>query len=494
MTLKEGFSNYPKILISSLIISIITAIFSIGYNNPDEHWQINEFAAYKLKLSSYQDMPWELHRQSRQTIKPSLVYLVSKFFMNIGLFNPFCISLIFRIISSLLAFWATNLLVFQSRDYFKSEKAFTFCLYTSNLLWFIPYIHARFQGENWSSIFLTLGVYLLIESLKQKKWILFLLTGLLLGFSFNFRFQVGFSIFAIGLWLLVYQKINFSNSFITFLGFVVAISISTLIDTWYYANFLFMPYKYYQIQIVENVVSNWEIYPWWYYNYMFLEQVVPPLSLVLFLMYFISIFYNINSLFVWILTFFIVGHSFVGHKEIRFLIPMLSFFSITVFYLFNQDKIFNLYESLSGKKWFKYLLKFIIIQNLILLFITSVKPANEIVGLLNFLYNESKSQKTLLLYTEKDPFDWGGLKYNFYKNGDLLIKPFNEVDISTISIDQNLKVLIIDPHFENTLINQTQNTNLIYCTIPSWLGNFNFNNWLSRARIWNVYEVNFKKK
>lgn len=161
---KESFRSYPKILWASLVLSLVCAYFSIGYNNPDEHWQINEFAAYKLGIAPAKDMPWELARMSRQTIQPSMVYAAAKAMQYMGLYNPFFLAMAFRVISALLAFIATNLLVLQAKKWFVNEQIFVYCLLAANFLWFVPNVHVRFQGENWSAIFLAFGLYAFIKA------------------------------------------------------------------------------------------------------------------------------------------------------------------------------------------------------------------------------------------------------------------------------------------------------------------------------------------
>jgi hypothetical protein len=46
-----------KILIIGLCFHLLAAVFSIGFNNHDEHFQILEFAALKLNLAGVNDMP-----------------------------------------------------------------------------------------------------------------------------------------------------------------------------------------------------------------------------------------------------------------------------------------------------------------------------------------------------------------------------------------------------------------------------------------------------
>jgi GPI mannosyltransferase 3 len=65
-----------KILIIGLCFHLLAAVFSIGFNNHDEHFQILEFAALKLNLAGVNDMPWEYGYQMRSTVQPGIAYLI----------------------------------------------------------------------------------------------------------------------------------------------------------------------------------------------------------------------------------------------------------------------------------------------------------------------------------------------------------------------------------------------------------------------------------
>ena len=70
---------------------MITAFFSIGHLQSDEHFQVLEFAQYKLGKISATDLPWEFREKMRPSIQPWIAYSLIKLFHGIGLNNPFII-------------------------------------------------------------------------------------------------------------------------------------------------------------------------------------------------------------------------------------------------------------------------------------------------------------------------------------------------------------------------------------------------------------------
>ena len=47
----------------SIVILVLTSVFSLGYFHFDEHFQILEFALLKLNLTTAGNLPWEYQSQ-----------------------------------------------------------------------------------------------------------------------------------------------------------------------------------------------------------------------------------------------------------------------------------------------------------------------------------------------------------------------------------------------------------------------------------------------
>ena len=109
MSFKKLYSQ-NKIYFISIISLIISSIFSVGFFHPDEHYQILEFANYKLGNISSDKLPWEFHEKIRPTIQPIIALSLIKFLKIFNIFSPFLATIILRLISSLLCFYTLKTL------------------------------------------------------------------------------------------------------------------------------------------------------------------------------------------------------------------------------------------------------------------------------------------------------------------------------------------------------------------------------------------------
>jgi phosphatidylinositol glycan class B len=140
---------------ASILIFIITAIFSTGYHHYDEHFQILEFAGLKLNLIAAQNLPWEYLYQIRPAVQPAMVVVLYRFFHLLGIESPFLIAFLFRLLSAALAFLSMHMIYKMYKDTIANETLQKWFLVLSFFLWFAMYSGVRFSSENWSgSIFI----------------------------------------------------------------------------------------------------------------------------------------------------------------------------------------------------------------------------------------------------------------------------------------------------------------------------------------------------
>ena len=81
----EGVLNRGFVLIAA--VTLVTAWFSETYFFPDEHYQILEFMAMKLGITSSSSLPWEYGAKARPFTQPFLYYLIAKPLIALGLRN-----------------------------------------------------------------------------------------------------------------------------------------------------------------------------------------------------------------------------------------------------------------------------------------------------------------------------------------------------------------------------------------------------------------------
>ncbi len=482
-------SPYRNIFILSLIVYLITAFFSEGYYHPDEHFQILEFCNYKLGNAPVSDMPWEFHENIRPALQPALAMLMIKILNLAGIFNPFTYTLIFRILTALFSWFVVcKTCSLLSKD-FSTDTGKRVFIFLSLFLWFVPFISVRFSSENYSATTFLAAVYLIIrygDGVSGKKLFPLAFAGLLLGFSFFFRFQVGFAILGLGMWLLLVKRLGWRNILVLIIAGTCSLAFCIYLDFWFYGKSVLTAVNYFFANIVENKAANWGIFPWWQYFIFFILQAVPPISILLLLFFFIGLYKRPANIFTWCMIPFLIAQFAVGHKEMRFMFPMVFGFIYLAAIGIDHFIIKGKYQKAG-----RFLFYLSVIINIPLLIAKMITPAQEAVKYYKFLYNYSPKQEVILLCREKNVYDLVGLNANFYRSPRIRSIVLNDDEAFSNYLDKNKPdtVLLLERKLsvENKFVDYKKES--IYCLFPKWILRFNVNDWQSRSRIWNILEL-----
>lgn len=484
-------SPYRFILLSGLLVYLITAYFSIGYNHPDEHFQILEFCNYKLGLSPASELPWEFNDRIRPALQPTLAYLFIKFFKLLNIENPFTHALLLRILTALLSWFVICKISLFLLKEFTTEKGKIIFLCLNFFLWFVPFLSVRFGSENYSAITFFAAIYLILLNRERASINNFQLlsAGFLLGLSFWFRFQIAFALLGLFIWLVYIQKLKWSTFFLLFSSGIVASLICLLIDFWFYGEFLFTPYNYFYSNIIEHKAAGFGTSPWWSYFTWFIIQCIPPLSIFLLYFFFIGIYKNPKHIFIFCLVPFLFCHMIVDHKELRFLFPMILCFNylsaVGIDYYFSKEKLLK-YRSVI------YIL--ILIVNIPLLLFRMFMPAQEAISYYKYMNDYKAKDKTIVISKSSTPFKLNTNYANFYKSNSIeYVVLANDEGISKYLETQSPEnVLLFEKEFSNHFEHTSYNIVNTYCIYPDWILRNNTNDWQSRTKIWKI--VNLKHK
>ena len=127
------------------------------YQN-DEHFQLLEFASMKLGITPVSELAWEYTAKMRPAIQ---VYLIVTIYNAYSLVfnnpNPFTLVLVLRIISAILALYASRSLYYLYKSEVDESKNRKLLLFFSCFTWILIYNGVRFSSENWSGILFVLG-------------------------------------------------------------------------------------------------------------------------------------------------------------------------------------------------------------------------------------------------------------------------------------------------------------------------------------------------
>jgi phosphatidylinositol glycan class B len=480
-------SEYHRLFIGGLILTLIAAWFSLGYNQPDEHFQILEFANYKLGYSPAKDLPWEFAAKIRPGLQPFIAYCFISACHFVSITDPFVITFLIRLFVGLLAWYIVCKLILLLLPSFSTEKGKRVFMLLSLFLWFVPYFNIRFSSENASALSFMWIVYLLLkpqEAIKQER-ISFLTIGLLLSLSFFFRFQMAFAIAGLFAWLLCIRKASWQNWLLMSLTAIPTLALCVYLDRWVYGIWVCTPYNYYYANIVQHIAANFGTFPWWNYFLMFFLIVVPPLSLVLLIFFFVGEYKKWKHIFSFIMIPFLIGHFIVGHKEMRFLIPM--WFAFIYLTAIGIDFCISKYKT---NRAYNIGFKFLAVLNCILLAYRILDPAQEAIPCFKFVQSYFKQKPIRILCVDEPLYNLVGLNANFYKPGnvqEIVLK--NEAELEAyVEADKDDTIIVFQRKILlDKKLNDSYRNERIYTPYPEWLLKYDINHWQERSNIWSIY-------
>ncbi len=291
------------------------AYFSFGYNHPDEHFQILEFADYFIGLKAdSSSLPWEFRSQIRPWFQPFLHALPMKLLLSLGWYQAFDLLAAFRVLYAALNLAALWSLWRVFKDKFAIDPKWFLLIGT---LWFFPYLHVRNSSENLSGIFLTFAFAVFFGGGRS------FLCGLLFGFAFLARYQIALGLAGFALAILARERRITGDHLRMLGGFLIVVGLGAVLDRIGYGNWVLAPYLYFKVNLVDGLAATFNPYPWYQY-FIWILQLNPVVSLPLFLGILVyAKKEKIDPLAGFVLTFMSL-HFLITNKEYRFFFPLMN--------------------------------------------------------------------------------------------------------------------------------------------------------------------------
>jgi phosphatidylinositol glycan class B len=393
-----------------LFAFFITAYFNIGHIHSDEHFQLIEFAQYKLGLIDSSDLAWEFHEQMRPSFQVWIAFLIIKVLHFFAIDSPFTIALILRLISGFFYWFVISKMnELLSKQYFQEEKTLQKLFYVfTYFIWFLPYVSVHFSSENFAAIFLLLALYFSLKDLSNLKNLL--IAGIFLAASVLVRYQMGISVIGFYLWLLLSAKLPFKRIIYSGLAFLLMIGIGLLMDVIFYGSIVFTPLNYLKLNLVDGMANYFGTEPWYYYITQFILVGIPLITIPILFFFIKGLIPLKKHVFSWVIIPFILVHFFISHKEMRFLFPIIYPFLFITFYGF-----YSYFKSHNSKRYQRVLGRIILGLNLLVLAGIWIMPSNEMIHNYRYIYKHLEDGNNRIMTVEKDfYYKMAGLKSSFY--------------------------------------------------------------------------------
>lgn len=299
----------------------VSAVTSVTFFHPDEHFQTIEFASVKLGLSSASELPWEYAAQLRPWLQPALYTLIGKVALVAGMTDRFHLLALFRIATALFSFLAFRTFARVAvRELPRDHMRIAFAR-SVPLFGFLPYLFVRTSSENVAGACLALSLAVAwIPGVFSRRRAFVL--GALLGLSFEARFQMAFAALGLLAWLAFVRRVSVLAMLSAFAGGLGILLLASVVDAWGYGAFCFPPWNYLRENVVNGVAASFGREPFWAYPLLVSANVFLPLALVSLVAMGVGAWRFPRHILSWVVVPFFVAHSLVSHKEERFLFPL----------------------------------------------------------------------------------------------------------------------------------------------------------------------------
>jgi len=366
-SIRKFYGEHPltTIVVVGFIFRFVAVIFSKGFGWIDDQFLIIEIAQSWVDKTDYYkwlpDTPGNTGPVKFSFFYTGIIYYILDFLQWTGIENPQSKMYFIRFLH---AIWSLLIIVFSHKITlrFSIIKTANTVAWIMALLWLFPFLSVRNLVE-YVSIPLVLWALYLITG-NNKKIIIWLLAGFLLGIAFNIRLQTALLTFGFALVLLFNKKIK--ETIFLSLGFILAVGIFQGLVDYYFWGYPFA-------QLIEYISYNMEsasaytVGPWYVYLLFLVAVLIPPYSLLIFYGFAIN-WKKLAIIFVPVII-FLIFHSYYPNKQERFVVTIIPLIIISGLIGWN-----SFLEKIQSPKWNKlsrgFLIAFWIINFILLLPIT----------------------------------------------------------------------------------------------------------------------------
>jgi phosphatidylinositol glycan class B len=484
---------------AAIILHLLAAWFSVGHYHDDEYAQILNFTTSKIGIDMQSQLMWEFEAGVRSGFQPFVAYTLSEASSLLGINSPFILSFVYRLISAAISLLAIVVFIRSIANEFTSKTAFKWAVFFLLFSWLLVFTNVRFSSEGWACSFfiLALGLYRYPSPATSSR---FLLVGLCFGLAFLARYQMGFALLGFGLWMLFINKQKLFNVFlILFAGFITLV-IGAGFDFWLYGEPTVSSWNYFIWHyngLLGGGISTALPEPWWFYAYYSAVQIIPPLTLLLpFSIVCFWIMFPKHPV-TWLSIPFVLFHTLFGHKEMRYLFPLLPFapFIFAMVAIRLNEKFLLLKRNFFKYAWYLIFWPSVFINIVLVILILSLPASKEVALWQNCLGPLSEKDNPLLMVLDQDGSysDPAELNMDFYNTNQLeIISVQDESYISEVKTQYPERKMFFASRKRNRSqqLNDAGLSNELICqALPDWILKININDWTSRTSMWRVWSI-----
>ena len=436
---RENKKLFTICIFLSAFAFLLSAYLNFSYLHPDEYFQIVEFASFKLGITHSDMLSWEYADKIRPGLQPFLSFEIFRFLDLIHIRDHYAHLFVLRLLSMLFTLFSISVFCIVNLRIILPKYHRLYIL-TTFLFW-APYMFGvRFSSEAWSGDIILLATSLLLyldsdDKLPKHNGLYFAI-GSLLGFAFLFRFQTAFFSVGIGAWLLFIKREKLTSVLLLTVGVATSLLLGLVTDRWLYGEWVCSPWLYFQSNILKGVAGEFGTSPFYSYIIMlftFLSPVIGTIALFSLIFLFIKLPKHIYT---WLLLPFLLAHSLIGHKELRFMFPMMLFLPVVcilVYQFMKENQIWSkVYNNRAIRKITIILLLLCNFFFLLIFVIAALTFSNDPKNFAPYIHQVARQSPVNIIYTDPEAHPYI-LPHSRYKS-DIYPEYLKEKNISNTKL------------------------------------------------------------
>jgi len=490
MSLTATLARSPsKTIVVVVLLSLAAATFSAGFHDAGEHFDTLEAASERLAGSGLESLSDNFQLKRQSWLLPGVAALV----MKIGGANadPFCTALILRIIAALIGAAAVLALLVAADGWFSDTNLRRTVGLTLMLLWYLPFLNARYSAEGLGRSFFVLGFVPAILSVQRGqplKWSTALMSGLLLALAFESDYWTFFLIAPALTWFFTYAKNSLKSVGLLKLGIVLGLCLVALVNQWGYGHWWFpaAPF-FYQTLFLKPIA--WSP-PWGYLTWLIVAT--PPVwGVTLILGTIFAWFLKPRLSLTWATVCYIAVLFVFGAREGRELFLIASIVPLLIF-LGVQEAVQRRPE-LRVSQATRLLWFVLACTNVIALIYMTFTPTRREIALYQSVWN---ARPDTIHSLTTNPYEIEGKLVRFYRRPDLkMVSGLQQYDLEQ-KVKAGAPFFVTAPLFEEGGMYLRHNTDCrgIDIGFKSWILGTDFERLTRRLwRPWGLFECAFRK-